>query len=640
MPDSAFYLPRVAYLFSRFPVVSQTFCDTEMLGLEAAGFHLAVASFNPPPNSFRHERLGRLRAEVIYPPPKPVLEQVLKSPPDDPVWRAMETLAADHSARYGPQFHPSQRARLAWWFAGELRRRGIRHVHIHFANRATLTALYLKEAGITFSFTAHAQDFMIDLGSDDLLREMIRGAAFTVAVSDFSRNLLVRICPDAEDRIHRVYNGIDAPQFPQASPSPDGRFKIVSVGRLIDFKGFPVLLEAVAGLKARGIGFELVIVGEGPQRPLLEEKIGALGLEDSVRLAGVRSQEEIKRELATASVFALACLTDGKGAMDILPTVILEAMACRLPVVSTTLAGVPEMVAHGVTGLLAVPQDARGMEAHLAALALDPALRGRLGAEGYRRVREIFALDRTVGHLGRLMRPWLKEEEAVPLPEGDLLCLLDTGTPADALLEKELRHLSALPSVTVMATRQGMAPAGCEYLPDATVIESHWRSRPDLVARVEALRAELGSLEGDAFYEAARRAVYLAVQLSIRGWRRIHALRASGAVIAWMLHRLTRLPVGVVIEAGHSESRTVLRNVVGVFTWGSNSDVRLETPLLPDLLKLRSGPLPPPWRRLWKFRQKPQPPVSAVSVWESWLRMASEAPAEPSGEGTSAGSAG
>ncbi|RYD31395.1 MAG: hypothetical protein EOP86_17995, partial [Verrucomicrobiaceae bacterium] len=234
MPDSASYPPRVAYLFSRFPVVSQTFCDTEMLGLEAAGFHLAVASFNPPPNSFRHERLARLRAAVIYPPPKPVLERILKSPPDDPVWRAMDTLAAELESRYGQEFRPGPKARQAWYFAGELLRRGIRHVHIHFANDATFTALFLKKAGITFSFTAHAQDFMIDLGNDDLLREMIREAAFTVAVSDFSRDLLVRICPGAEDRIHRVYNGIDAAQFPQASLGAGGRFKIVSVGRLID----------------------------------------------------------------------------------------------------------------------------------------------------------------------------------------------------------------------------------------------------------------------------------------------------------------------------------------------------------------------------------------------------------------------
>ncbi|RYD38054.1 MAG: glycosyltransferase, partial [Verrucomicrobiaceae bacterium] len=407
-----------------------------------------------------------------------------------------------------------------------------------------------------------------------------------------------------------------------------------SVGRLIDFKGFPVLLEAVAGLKARSIDFELVIVGEGPQRTLLEEQIKTLGLEDSVRLAGVRSQEEIKRELATASVFALACLMDDRGAMDILPTVILEAMACGLPVVSTILAGVPEMVLHGVSGLLASPKDVEGLSAHLAALALNPALRGRLGAEGHRRVREIFALEKSIGHLARLMRPWLKENETAPPPEEDLLCLLDTGTSDDGSLGKELTWLTALPSVTVMATRQGMAPAGCEYLPDAAVIESHWRSRPDLVARAEALRIHLGSLEGDAFYEAARRAVYLTVQAPIRGWRRVHALRASSALTAWMLHRLSGLPAGITIESDHRENRGFLKNVVDGFAWGSNSDPKLKTPHLPDLLQLRNKPGPAARRGLWGFRKKLRTPAPEAgpesgSVWDSWLRGAPE-PKEPS----------
>ncbi|MES2709361.1 MAG: glycosyltransferase family 4 protein [Verrucomicrobiota bacterium] len=618
--------PRVAYLFARFPIVSQTFCDTEMLALEALGFHLTIASLFQAPDSFRHERLRGLRAEVIYPPPKPVLEMVLREPPDDPVWRAMEALAADHETRYGADHTPLMRARNAWYFAGELRRRGISHVHLHFANSATHTALFLKKAGLTYSFTAHAQDFMIDLGNDDLLREMIREAAFTVAVSDFSRELLVRVCPDAESRIHRVYNGIDAPQFPRASPGESGRLKIVSVGRLIDFKGFPVLLEAAARLLARGIDFEAVIIGEGPQRPVLEEKIRTLGLADRVRLAGVRSQEEIKRELAAAGVFSLACLTDGKGAMDILPTVMLEAMACGLPIVSTTLAGVPEIVVHGVTGLLTEPENAEGLADHLITLALDPALRARMGAAGYERVREVFALEKTAGHLAQRLLPWLSGKDSAPPPPEDLLCLLDTGTPPNAALERELDFLMKSPAVTVMATRQGMAPAGCEYLPDALVIESHWRSRPDLVARAEALRADLGSVEGDAFYEAARRAVYLTVQAPIRGWRRVHAVRAAGALTAWLLHRLSGLPAGVTIESDHRESRTVLKKLAGAFTWGSNSDTKLKTPLLPDLLKLRIKPPKPPRRVLWVFKKRPAPAriVEPAPVWESWLRLPEE----------------
>lgn len=631
MPVSA-DAPRVAYLFARFPIVSQTFCDTEMLALEAMGFRLTIASLVQPPDSFRHERLRRLQAEVLYPPPKPVLEKVLKNPPADPVWQAMKALAGEHEAKYGPGFSSLTRARNAWHFAKELRRRGISHIHLHFANSATHTALFLKKAGFTYSFTAHAQDFMIDLGNDDLLREMIREAAFTVAVSDFSRHLLVSVCPDAADRIHRVYNGIDALQFPRAA-APGGPFRIVSVGRLIDFKGFPVLLEAVALVKARGFAVELVIVGEGPQRPVLEEKIRALGLEAEARLAGVRTQEEIKRELATAHVFSLACLTDDKGAMDILPTVMLEAMACGLPIVSTTLAGVPEIVIHGVTGLLTEPKNAEGLADHLTTLAADPALRGRMGEAGYQRVQEVFALEKTAGHLAEFLRPLLPVESADALPSGDLLCLLNTSPAGmeevDEVLHQELAFLLKAPAATIVAIRAGMAPDGAEYLPDGVIIESHWRSRPDLVARTEALRAELGTVDGDLFYEAARRAVYLAIQAPVRRWKRVHALRASGALTAWLFHKLTGLPAGVTIEAAHGQSLSLLKRTGGAFTWGSCSDPQLKLSHLPDLLKLQASPSPARERKVLgifpKTAPAPPPAVNPEPVWKNWLQKKNQA---------------
>lgn len=583
---------------------------------------MVIASLNPPPASFRHERLRNLHAEVLYPPPGPVLDTPLRHPPDDPVWREMAALAAEHETRYGAGFKSAVRARNAWHFAGELRRRGVRHVHVHFANRATHTALFLKKAGFTFSFTAHAQDFMIDLANDDLLREMIREAAFTVAVSDFSRRLLVDICPDAGDRIHRVYNGIDDTQFSAARPADGGeRLKIVSVGRLIDFKGFPVLLEAVAQIKRTGLSVELQIIGEGPQRPVLEEQIRRLELTAQVRMRGVLSQEEIKKELADANVFCLACLKDSKGATDILPTVILEAMAAGLPVVSTTLAGVPEMVIHGVTGLLAEPGDSHGLAAQLAALSRDPALRSRMGEAGQARVRGIFALEKTAGHLAELLKPLALSDGSAAKPGcgRDMLCLLDSPEKGSPALEIELDFLIRNGTADLIATRRTVAHAGIGYLPDAVVIESHWRGRPDLVGKVESLRAEAGPVDDTAFYMAARHAVHLAVQAPVRGWKRIHAVRASSVLTAWLLHRLTGLPAGAVIEGGHHESRAVLTKLAESFSWGSCSDSKIKSPALPDFLKLHP---PEPSRRvlgIFKIGPRPVGIVDPRPVWESWL---------------------
>lgn len=638
----------LAYLFSRFPVVSQTFCDTEMLALEAAGHALVIGSLNPPPNSFRHERLAHLKAEVIYPPPGAVLDSPLTNPPTDPVWQAMSALAAGHDAKYGTSYKAHVRARNAWHFAREFKKRGVTHLHIHFANRATHTALFLKKAGFTYSFTAHAQDFMVDLANDDLLREMIREATFTAAVSNYSRQLLVNLCPDAESRIHRVYNGIDPTQFPKSTPgnppstinlqpSTPPPLRLISIGRLIDFKGFPVLLDAIAILRDNHVPVLLQIIGEGPLRSALEAQIDRLQLHAEVRLRGVLSQEEIKNELAASDAFALACLTDSKGATDILPTVILEAMACGLPVVSTTLAGVPEMVLHGRTGLLAPPADAPALADHLTTLARDSSLRARLGEAGLQHVQETFSLAKTAGHLASLFplgvdhapagSPVLSPSSPNPLSV-QILCLLDSPAVPDPALLQELTYLSTQPQVILLATRQTPLlhqpstsnhqpfPAP-EYLPDATVLEAAWRANPALAARAEALRAEAGPVDGEHFYLTARRAVHLASQASVRGWKKIHALRANTALPAWMLHRLTGLPASVTIEATHTESRAVLAKLLPAFTHGSNSDPKLKS-TLPDLFKLQA---PAPAKRLLgvKIPAAPVPVIPPSLVWDPWL---------------------
>src|SRR5262249_44295353 len=153
--------------------------------------------------------------------------------------------------RYGPAAKAEQRARNALHFAEFFERSGVDHVHVHFANRAAHTALFLKEiSGIPFSVTAHGQDFMKDLGSDDLLREICAAAEFVAAETDYSRDLLRQRCPDSAAKIQRVYNGIDLERF--AAPSSETarprhgqqaagasyQPRIVSVGRLVAFKGF------------------------------------------------------------------------------------------------------------------------------------------------------------------------------------------------------------------------------------------------------------------------------------------------------------------------------------------------------------------------------------------------------------------
>src|SRR5262252_7071354 len=204
---------RLGYLYSRYPVISQTFCDAEMLAVERRGIELVIGSVYPPLTCLRHEYIARLRAPIHYAPPQEILKILQREAKPTHKWP--RDLVEQHESRYGPVAKAEQRARNALHFAEFFRRSGVDHVHVHFANRAAHTAVFLKEiSGIPFSVTAHGQDFMKDLGSDDLLREICAAAEFVAAETDYSRDLLRQRCPDSATKIHRVYNGIDLKRFP------------------------------------------------------------------------------------------------------------------------------------------------------------------------------------------------------------------------------------------------------------------------------------------------------------------------------------------------------------------------------------------------------------------------------------------
>src|SRR5437879_238859 len=203
---------RLGYLYSRYPVISQTFCDAEMLALERFGLTLEIGSVYSPLTSLRHEHISRLRAPIHYAPPQQILRIWEKNAKANGKWPG--PLVDLHDRKYGRRVKSEQRARNALYFADLFMRNGVDHFHVHFANRAAHTALFLKEiSGIPFSVTAHGQDFMIDLGNDDLLREICAAAEFVAAETDYSRDLVRQRCPASAAKIHRVYNGIDLERF-------------------------------------------------------------------------------------------------------------------------------------------------------------------------------------------------------------------------------------------------------------------------------------------------------------------------------------------------------------------------------------------------------------------------------------------
>lgn len=627
--------PRVAYLFARYPVPSQTFCDTEMLALEALGLELEIAATSPPKITFRHERLAKLRAEMhLLPPPRIVRAHALRA---ERAGAFPDALVAEYDARYGPDAGGRTLARQALALAPGLERRGVAHVHAHFASHAAKVALFLKRiAGFPFSVTAHAQDFMVDLGSDDLLRELAREAEFVVAVSDWSRERLRATCPESADKIVRVYNGVDPAEFPERAPlAASARPRIASVGRLIEFKGFHHLIDACAVLRRRGRAFACTIVGEGPWRERLEARIREQGLEGAVELAGLRTQDEVKRLLLASDVFALASIVDEKGACDVLPTVILEAMATGLPVVSTRLAGVPELVEEGATGFLAEPGDAAGL-----ADALERALRDRdscrsLGEAGRKRLEERFASARSAPALherfvASAARSPHRARGARPGPA--FAVLVDRWpAPAHERLDAELRAVAAARPETpilVGALDDGFEPTArgadlalathLEFLPDGIVLEAAWLADAAARAAVDALRDRVPSrFSGEAFYREARRALWVVSALRRRGIRHLHAARASALLCAWIAKQLApELRVSFALDRRGAASRRAFARLCRGLDFGAVSD-----DLLFETVRAECGDALPLVTPLPRPRGAP-PALPSVRPLRGWLRPA------------------
>jgi glycosyltransferase involved in cell wall biosynthesis len=395
---------RLGYLYSRYPVLSQTFCDAEMLELERREHEIILGSLYPPKTVLRHEYLKKLRAPIRYAPPSRELDSLARKAKRKGRWPT--ALVAQHEKKYGAEYKAALRARNALFFVELFEGARVRHFHVHFANRAAHTAMFVKAvSGIPFSMTAHGQDFMSDLGNDELLRELCASAEFVGAETDFSRDLLAARCPESRSKIFRVYNGIDLSRFPrrdillhvpgraEARPS---KIRFLSVGRLVPFKGFDILIDACAELQKRGINFDCEIIGDGALREELQEHASRQNLGERIHFAGEQSQNYVQEALRDCDVFVLASAPDERGASDIFPTVIAEAMATGKPVVSTTVAGIPELVANGENGLLVPPRDARALADAMEQFARDENLRGDFGRAGRLRIEQKFTIEKTI----------------------------------------------------------------------------------------------------------------------------------------------------------------------------------------------------------------------------------------------------
>ena len=394
-------MPEIAYLFERFPSFGQTFCYREVAELEHQGTKVHVYSIRRPVDEPKQDWDQELVGRVHYLPEESALVREV-----DRALRDGKTSAAAREAieKWGrqPDF---LRLYQAVYVGMRLRQDGLKRLHAHFAGMAARTAFWLDQFfGIPYSFTAHANDIFAPRDFAISLAKLVEGAAAVVTVSNYSAGLLKERFSESAGKIHRVYNGIDPSRFHPADFG-SGVPAIVSIGRLIEKKGFADLIEACRLLKPRGRPFACEIIGEGPLEAALRAQIAEAGLESCVKLAGPLTQSEIVSRLAFATIFVLPCTREADGGMDNLPTVIMEAMAARLPVISTPLGGIPEMIEHEINGELVPEHDPAAICAAMERLIADPARARKFGDRGQEMVREKFSIEANVRKLRTLLLP-------------------------------------------------------------------------------------------------------------------------------------------------------------------------------------------------------------------------------------------
>jgi len=291
---------------------------------------------------------------------------------------------------------------------------GMQHLHAHFANDPTRLAGWARMiCNVSYSVTTHAKDLYQEdrLGSPGL-RHKLSSARFVVANSEFSAaGLRTAFKGRTPPKIVTIYNSIDLPQFPRRSQEP-AEPMILSVGRLVEKKGLHDLLIACRTLKDWGVRFTCEIIGSGPLKESLADSITKLDLSHTVKLRGQMPQHEVRDHYLKAMVFALPCVVAANGDRDILPNVLKEAMAVGVPVITTQLDGIGELVTNEETGLLVGCGDSEALAKSLRRLLSDAALRRRLAIQARKVIEERFDLQKNFGLLRNLLLEQVRDSSA------------------------------------------------------------------------------------------------------------------------------------------------------------------------------------------------------------------------------------
>ena len=396
---------RIAYLTGEYPAVSHTFILREIEALRARGIDVQTCSIRTTGPEHHRGTAEKHAAETTF--------YVLKAA-KDPVMliravgaalarpkRCLATLTLAWRTRA-----PGLRAALYQLFyvieavvlARYLRHANITHLHNHFGNSSCSVAMLTSAlSGIPFSYTMHGPAIFFE-PHRWRIDEKIARAAFVACISHFCRSQgMIFAAPQHWDKMHIVHCGITPAHYGPSGQASQGK-NILFVGRLAAVKGVPMLIRAFARVRVQHPEAVLTLVGDGPERRTIEALVADLGCGEAVRFAGYLSQDEVAQALSRADVFALPSFAEG------VPVVLMEAMASHLPVLTTRIAGIGELVEDGVSGYLVAPGDTDGLAQALIRLYNDVGKATDMGVFGQRKVQAEFDIEKEAARLATLFR--------------------------------------------------------------------------------------------------------------------------------------------------------------------------------------------------------------------------------------------
>lgn len=374
-------IKNIAYLAPEIPALSATFVYNEILSLEKSGFNVLSISVHSPKHPAEGADARALARRTIYLYRlgmhrwlAALIQQIVTNPVK--LLRAARLLFADMRTI---GFFSLQSLKLLYQFlagvfvAKNLSEAHSAHLHIHFAHVPTQIGMYAAcLANIPFTFTGHANDLF---ERPLLLQEKFSRSKTGVMISDYNCRYVSGMGIDAK-KLRIVRCGIDTQIFNARVPRATGSKRPIlgTLGRLVEKKGMDVLIEALALLKKRGQLCTLKIAGDGPLLASLKKQVAEKGLAGVVFFEGAIPHDEVYQWLKTLDCFVLAARRDSAGDQDGIPVVLMEAMAAEVPVISTRISGIPELIEHNISGRLSTPADSDSLAENIEILLDKPSL--------------------------------------------------------------------------------------------------------------------------------------------------------------------------------------------------------------------------------------------------------------------------